>query len=167
MAAMQRGRAHLIFLVLLAVAAVFIGASSRGLPAVVASHFDASGAANGFMPRGAYLLLMLAIGVGVPLVVVVGSGRALDSPRARINLPHRDHWLAPGRREETLAFIRRQMARFGIMLVVFLCYAHWLVVRANRASPPRLPSAWFMAGLGLFLAGVLVWSLVFLRRFRR
>ncbi|MCJ0765750.1 DUF1648 domain-containing protein [Variovorax terrae] len=163
---MQRGRALLIFLVLLAVAALFIGATGRGLPAVVASHFDASGAANGFMPRGAYLLLMLAVVVGVPLAVVVGSGRALDRPGARINLPHRDHWLAPGRREETVAFIRRQLARFGILLVVFLCYTHWLVVRANGVSPPRLPLLWFVAGLGFFLAGVLVWGLVFLRRFR-
>ena len=51
---------------LLLVLAAFVWLSSSALPEVVASHFGANGAANGFMPRGMYVAILLALVLGVP-----------------------------------------------------------------------------------------------------
>ena len=95
---MWRNRSFVVFLVVLGGAAAFVWLTARGLPDVVASHFGASGAANGFMPRAAYLRFMLALVVVPPAAVVVLPALLLNRSNARINLPHREYWLAPDRR---------------------------------------------------------------------
>src|SRR5450432_4328425 len=108
---------------------LFVWLTSGGLPSVVASHFAAGGAANGFMPRSTYIVFMLAVTVLVPSLIAL-SGRLIEAlPVARINLPNRDHWLAPERRAETLAALSAQSVAFAALLAAFLCFVHWLVVR--------------------------------------
>ncbi|MBL6752081.1 MAG: DUF1648 domain-containing protein [Nevskia sp.] len=163
----QRGVATLVFLVVLACAAAFIWQSSQGLPARVASHFVGSGTANGFMPRDRYVQFMLGFAVGLPLVLVFLSSAAFNSPGARLNLPNREYWLAPERRAATIAVLRRHMATAGTMLVVFLAYVHWMVVRANAIDPPHLPEPWFMDGLALFVLAMLAWGIALVLRFSK
>lgn len=162
----QRGFSSALFLILLAGAAAFVWLTSRFLPEVVASHFGASGVANGFMPRALYLRFTLVLVVALPLAVVFLPTLALSHPKARINVPNREYWLAPERRAETIAFLRRHMRRFGSMLVVFLCYVHWLVTRANDVIPPTLSSAWLIGGLVVFVGSLIAWTVVLLGRFR-
>lgn len=154
-------------LILLAAVGAFIWGTSAGMPGVVASHFGGSGAANGFMPRGAYLAIMLITGVGAPLLVgwlptalVKGDGRNL-------NLPHRDYWLAPERREASIAFLRSHGQWFAAAVALFLAYVHWLVVLANRLQPPVLSSQAMMLGLIAFFALLALWLGMLWRRFRR
>ena len=164
---MQRGQSFQMFLLLVAGAAGFVWMTSDSLPAVVASHFGASGTAGAFMPREAYVRFMLVFVVGLPLFIVGLTSLTLGSPRARINVPHRDYWLAPERREETISFLRLHMVRFGAMLVVFLCFVHWLVVRANESQPVRLENRWFIGGLVVFVVFALAWAKALFSRFRR
>jgi len=76
------------------------------LPARVASHFGPSGAPNGWMPRE------LFVGIYVFVVVLLGAmmlGTAYTLPRTpdnRVNLPHKEYWLAPERRAETYAWLQ-------------------------------------------------------------
>lgn len=163
---MKQGSARAVFLTLLVCAAVFVWVTSLALPEVTASHFAGSGAANGFMPRAYYVRFMLGVVVVLPLVLVFVPSLSLSHPRAGIRLPHKEYWLAPERRLETLGFLQQHMARFGSMLVLFLCYIHWLVVRANASVPPRLPAPWAIGGIVVFVLGALVWSGLLLRRFR-
>jgi hypothetical protein len=148
-------------------AALFVLLTSRGLPPVVASHFDGSGAANGFMTREYYTLLMLALVVGMPLLLVYLPAFAFSGPEAKINVPNRDYWLAPERRQATVCFLRRHIARFGTLLLLLLCYVHWLVVQANAQVPPRLSSPWFMGGLIVFVVLSIIWAAVLRGRFRK
>ena len=154
------------FLALVACAALFVWLTGRALPNVVASHFGAAGLANGLMPRDAYVVVMLAIVALVPLLLAVVPILAFRNPRARINLPNRGYWLAPERRGETIEVLSRQALRFSTLLLGFLCYAHWLVLEANRVVPPRLSSGWFAGGLVVFLAATLVWAVSLIARFR-
>ena len=155
------------FVLLAACTAAFIWLTSRGLPEVVASHFEADGHANGFMSRGAYVGLMLILDAGLPALLVAITSAALASPTARINLPNRDYWLAPERRGETVSYLRSHMVRFAGVLMIFLSFVHWLVVRANQAQPARLSSSWINAGLAAFVVFALIWTRVLLRRFRK
>jgi uncharacterized membrane protein len=165
MTSSQRGTPALT-LALIAGAAVFTWVSSRRLPTLVAAHFDAAGRATGYLPREPYIALLLLITVLVPLLVVIIPSRALSHPDVRINLPNRDYWLAPERREATVRFLSRQMSLFAWLLIAFLCYAQWLVVRANALNPPTLDSGAFLDGLVLFLACTLFWIVRLIRRFR-
>src|SRR5690606_26698927 len=106
---------------------------------VVASHFGSSGAADGFMPRHAYVGLMLGLVIGMPVLGVALVAWTLGRPDARINIPERAYWLAPQRRAETLERIVAGMRGFSAALIVFLCYTHGLVVVANRSASPALP----------------------------
>ena len=145
--------------------AAFVVLSGAVLPERVASHFDAGGAANGYLPRSMYLLTMLVV-CALPVLACLAAAASLRNPRARINLPHRAVWLAPDRREETVRRIRRGMGQFSACLLVFLWYVQWLVVRANRHSPAHLPTAWMLGGLVVFVVVTVVWLRGFLWQFR-
>ena len=158
---------HRFFLVVLVAAGTFVWLTSAGLPVVVASHFGPGGGANGFMGKGAYTLLMVGLVVGVPLLMASSTHLVRLLPPQLINLPNKQYWLAPERRDETLEALAALSLRFAAALSVFLCFVHWLVVRANATQPARLPETWLFVGLGVFGAVTLVWVFSLLRRFGR
>jgi len=136
------------------------------MPDLVASHFNGAGVATGFVPRIVYERILIGLLLLPPILLVVLPRLSLRNPNARINLPNREYWLAPERRAETVAIVAGGCTRFAMMLVIFLCYAHWLVVRANATSPPTLSSAWFESGLVVFLVLTLWWARRMVTRFR-
>jgi uncharacterized membrane protein len=154
-------------LLVIAIGAVFFFASSSKLPPVVASHFAAGGAANGFMPKGAYIPFMAIMALGLPLAIglLLGLGRYL--PASLINLPNRNYWLSPERIDETRQYLGRQGGVFSALLLVFMCFVHWQVVQANLLQPPRLSERPFVVGLILFILATAVWLGVFVAHFRR
>jgi uncharacterized membrane protein len=148
-------------------AALFVALTSRDLPQLVASHFDGAGAANGFMTRDFYTWFMLGFVVGMPLLLVYLPAFVFSSPKARINVPNRQYWLAPERRQETVDFLCQHLARFGTLLLLLLCYVHWLVIQTNTRVPPKLSSPLFIGGLVVFVILSIIWAGVLLGRFRK
>lgn len=154
------------FVLLVACAMAFVWFTSLRLPDLVASHFGGAGIADGFMPHAFYVCFMLAFVIGLPVLLVFLTWLAIANPKTLIKLPNGAYWLAQERRAETVAFLRTGVLWFGAMLVVFLCYAHWLVVLANEVDPARLSESWFIGGLIAFVAAMLVWLVVLLGHFR-
>jgi len=163
---MHVGKGLLLFALLVACAVAFVWLTSLRLPGTVASHFGSAGIANGFMPHDYYVCFILSFVVGLPVLLVFLTWLAMANPKARIKLPRGDYWLAQERRAETVAFLRNSVLGFGVMLVVFLCYAHWLVVLANEVNPARLSESWFIGGLIAFGAAMLVSLIALLGHFR-
>ncbi len=148
------------------VAGGFIIATTSGMPPDVASHFGASHAANGFMSRGAYLGFMLALGLGLPALI---AGMIAFLPRVRpeaINIPHREYWLAPARRQQTIDALSASGAWFGALLTLFIAGVHYVVMEANRVTPPELPRGMFFALLTTFVVVLAFWIVSFYLRFR-
>ena len=156
-----------IFLLVLVACGAFVWITSGDLPPVVASHFGPGGAANGFMGKGAYTAFMLAFVVAVPALVAWSTLLVRVLPTHLINLPHRQYWLAPQRRAATLDALSSLSLRFALVLAVFLCFVHWLVVRANAARPATLPETPLFVGLAVFGVATLLWLVVLFRRFGR
>jgi hypothetical protein len=154
------------FLTLLAGALAFTWYTGNLLPAVVASHFDRTGMATGYLPRAVYRGAMIAVLLLPALLVVALPRLSLKRPDARINVPNREYWLAPERRAQTVATIVRRCTQFATLLILFLCYAHWLVVSANRQQPPTLSSDWLLIGLVVFLGLTARWAAAFIGEFR-
>jgi hypothetical protein len=110
---------------------------------------------------------MAGIVVAVPLLIALGGSAARRLPERLVNLPNKDYWLAPGRREQALSALELRMTVLACALAVFLCVVHWLVVEANAATPPRLHEPRFVAALAAFVAFAIGWSAAFYLRFRR
>jgi hypothetical protein len=137
--------------------AVFVGAMAYvlhtcgQLPPVVATHFSRAGDAIGFVSQPVYRAATMILLVLPALLLVVLPRVRLRRPEARINVPNRDYWLAPERRQETVEVIVQRCTLVASLLIVFICYAHWLVVHANREQPPTLSSGWLLGGLVVFM----------------
>jgi len=148
-------------------AAAFIWLSGRALPERVAAHFDAAGAVNGYLPRGPYLIATIVLAVVLPLLLVTVSQVGVGRPGARINLPNRDYWLAPERRDATIQYLRNWMARFAMLLALLVCFVHWLVVRANAMpASPHLSNSAFYGALVVFGTLMVLWIRGLFVRFR-
>ncbi len=148
-----------------AVATSFIVATTAGMPAEIASHFGLRHAANAWMPHGVYLAFMLAFGLLLPAIV---AGAIALLPRIRpdaINLPHREYWLAPTRRQDTIDTLSAYGAWFGCLLTLFLAGVHYVVLEANRVTPATLPAELFFTLLAVFGLALAVWIGALWRRF--
>lgn len=162
----QRSGAIALWLLILALAA-FTWITSSTLPAFVASHFDFGGAANGFMPRGSYIAVLMVLIVGVPLLIALLPLAVGGTEGANLKIPDRDYRLAPERRDSTLGFVRMHGQWFAAAVALFLAYVHWLVVQANQLRPPMLSTTGVTAGLAVFFAVLTVWLAMLHGRFRR
>ena len=156
-----------IFILLLLAGVVYVALTCGSLPDRVASHFDGSGSATGFMARSTYEMFTLALLLGMPLLAVIGMSRAYRRKDGRLKLPNGDYWLAPERRERSIAFLLAHAQWFGCLLVVLVCRVHWMVLQANALHPPLLPDATAMSTLALFFVGLGLWFGVLMLRFRR
>ena len=155
------------FLLVLVLAGAFVWLTSGSLPSVVASHFGPGGVANGFMGKSTYTSLMLAVVVAVPALIALSGQLVRVLPVQLVNLPNKQYWLAPQRRAATLEALSSMSVAFATALVVFLCFVHWLVVRANASQPARLPEASLIVGLVVFGVATVLWLLLLFRRFGR
>lgn len=156
-----------LFVVLLIAAAAFVTSTADALPARVATHFDSGGTANGYMTRDGYRIFMLAFSVGFPLVLVaLIAGLPRLAPNLT-NVPNRDYWLVPERREAALAALRDHALWLGCLSIAVAAGVHDLIIRANAQTPPRLDNGLFIALLGAFCAGLVLWIFMLLRRFRK
>lgn len=130
---------------------------ANAMPGVMATHFGASGSANGWQTKGQFFIVeivmlgvCLLIGFGIPFIIS-------KAPPSLINLPNKDFWLAPVRRDHTIAVLRMQMAWFACALLTFLIVVNQLVFNANQSVPRHLNGPQFTIALIAFLGFTAVW----------
>jgi uncharacterized membrane protein len=137
------------------------------LPERMASHFSYDGTPNAWQPKDAFFLLMLLV-VGLTFVGAFLMPRFIAAlPDKRINLPHKDYWLAPVRRKETFRFIAAQMAWSGCTLLFVLLFATFLAIRANLSPDGRFDNGAMIKVLAVFISLMVLWTVHFLRHFYR
>lgn len=107
------------------------------LPETVASHFDINGVPNGWMSKTTFGVVMAFV-----TILTIGStaGIALLLPHMQdaINIPNKDYWLAPERREETMAFIGSSLLWIACAVVLLLLVINFYVFRMNMEKTPAL-----------------------------
>lgn len=131
------------------------------LPDRVASHFDASGVANGWMTRSAYL----AFDIGITALMVVGipmlSGLANGSG-AGVNIPNRDYWFRPENRATLQRLLTGDLVFIACATGLLLTWLTLSVVVANQQAVPAMGS-WSLlvvVGYALVVVGRTVWMKV-------
>ena len=157
--------AHIAFSATAAGAATQCALDYPQLPARMASHFGASGAANGWMTKQAFFAVYAAIVVVCALVGFLAPRKIEKSSPARINLPNKDYWLAPERRGATFAYFRSSFAWYACALLLTLVLAMGMAIQANFSSPPRIASGSALTIVAAFLLFNLLWIISLFRRF--
>jgi len=157
----------LIFVLLVLYAAVHFSNLYPQLPDVVASHFNARGAENGWQTKQAFFSVFIGVSV---LAIVVGFGvpRIIAAvPAQLINLPNKQYWLAPEHRAETMAFLDAYFAWFAcaIFLIIILTFDYAIQSNLHPENPPNPERMWYV--LVGFLLFTLVWVVRMLARFLR
>ena len=129
------------------------------MPGVMATHFGASGSANGWQTKGQFFIVelimlgvCLLIGFEIPFIIS-------KAPPSLINLPNKEFWLAPVRRDHTISVMRMQMAWFACALLTFLIVVNQLVFNANQSVPRHLNGPQFTMALVAFLGFTAIWTL--------
>ena len=158
--------AWLVLVVCLGGASMYIVATTGALPDNVASHFGPGNAANGFMTRDGYLVFMLFFALVLPLFLAAVIGLLPRMVPNSINLPNREYWLDPKRREATLNALSAHGAWLGSMVALFTAALHYVLLVANASSPPRLPADLFGMLIVGFLILIALWIGALYLRFR-
>jgi hypothetical protein len=138
--------------------AALVVATSFALPERVATHFAANGRANGWMGRDLYVALMGGLALVVPLASWVSLALMPRRWPRLVNLPYRDYWFAPERREATCARLARLGAVIAVLTAALFGVLHVEILEANRRVPPAADEgiAWVSATFGLAIAAVAI-----------
>ena len=153
------------YLVPLGFAASQIAYFSDKLPPIIATHFGASGVADGWGSPRTFLGIYAALLVVITLMFCAIPAFARRVPTKWVNLPNRDYWLAPERKEATIAILERWANGFGLTTLCFLVYVFHLTLQANLRQPAILAMSPFMISLALFLFAAFTWVFVLLGPF--
>jgi serine/threonine-protein kinase len=84
-----------------------------------------------------------------------------------MNIPHKEYWLAPERRQQTFAFVQRRSAWLAGLLIAFFAGLHFFIVAANSQAPVRLPPSFVYWMGGCVLAATIGWMAAFIGHFSR
>jgi uncharacterized membrane protein len=123
------------------------------LPDRVATHFGIDGRPNDWMNKGSATALLCGIQVAMPLFLF-GIGSLLQHiPSSMINIPHREYWLHPDRRQQTIEHVSNMLAWIAVLTALEMMAIGHLTFLANRTGSP-LNAPLFLTILGLYLLGV-------------
>ena len=151
-------------------AAAFVGSMVLGavmLPDRVASHFGLRGEANAWMSKEANLLFLGAVGLGLPLFILGLTYVTRFFPNSTFNLPHKEYWLAPERRQQTVDFLFHESFWMAGFTQLFLSWVNFLIIIAHRQTPQRLSMPGLWIALVLLLVALGFWIARLIRYFDR
>ena len=146
-------------------AVVFIVYTAQYLPDKVATHFGTNNHADGWMSRSGYLLFLLCFMISTSAFVSFLVGTLPRKFPQWTNIPNRDHWLAPERRDESVRFLSTHGKRLGSLIVMMMLGMHYSILLANHMRPPMLPASTFTSILLGFALALIWWIVRLYRRF--
>lgn len=151
---------RLVFAILLVVAVALMVVHYPQLPERMASHFDGAGRANGWSSKAFFFGVQAFVLLLVTVCFAILPQRIQKLPPDKINLPNKSYWLAPERREATMASVVSAITWFGCAVLVFLIAVTWLVLRVNLGFERGLPTA----PMGGLLAGLIACVILLIAR---
>jgi len=161
----MRSRAFVALLATGAAGVLLLAYHRQRLPEVVASHFGASGVANGWMPRDTHVLLAQGLFLFLTAMFCFMGWIMARIPAKWVNLPNKDYWFSAEREAETRRHLASWGHGFGAVVNLFLIFAFHLVYRANLSSPVAFDNTAMIAGLVAFVIASLGSTIMLLLRY--
>jgi uncharacterized membrane protein len=151
-----------------AIAAVAIAQAVYAFPLMpgrMASHFGPSGMPNGWMTKSQFFAVY-AFSLLPAFVLEFWLPRKLRRTDGdKLNLPNKEYWLAPERRDSTFAYLEAFFAWYGCAFLLLIVFVMGLAMRANLNPSPRLPTGPTVTALIVFVAFTVAAIVAMLRRF--
>ena len=125
------------------------------MPDEVASHFGTGGQPDGWTSKASFITFYLVF-TGLMALMFLGISFGMSKiPVSLINLPNKDYWLSPERKQNTFDFMFWYMLCFGsatLLLMLDILYQSFQVHLGKAETLPH-----FMLSLGLYLGITGVW----------
>lgn len=127
------------------------------LPERVATHFNHSATADGWMTRDGFMLVYAGLMLFL-FGTFLGTGFLMRIlPDSLINIPNREHWLASEQREKSKAFLETTTYQMGSLTLLFLIVTMAESLQANLSVEPALSGFfWFALIVYMILLGWLI-----------
>jgi len=119
------------------------------------------------MTHAQYAEFTVIFGLAMALVPQIIGLVVAVAPSSRFSLPNRDYWLAPKRKDATIAWLRGHLAWLGCFMLVFMGTIHASIVRANAPGAGNLNTGTVGPIIGGFAVGVLAWAVWLVVHFAR
>lgn len=159
--------ATIALVICLLISAGFMVGTMGRLPDPVAGRFGTNGEAVMWMSRASYAAIMIGITVAMPLLFTLGLGAVIRWQQLRLNIPHRDYWLADERRPATVQAIMRMLIGLGCLHALFMAAMHGAILHAHATAPPTLSSTVLLVIMVTYVLAIGAVSIFGLRQFRR
>lgn len=135
------------------------------LPEQVAHHFGASGQPDAWGSKAQFLVVYL-VTVGVMAATFLGFGLLMPKiPNSAINLPNKNYWLAPERRQQTLDYVLPWFLWLGSLTMLLLLDIFQQSFQVHLGKATKLNHFWIT--MGAYLAITTVWSIAIYRKFSK
>ncbi len=129
-----------------------------------ASHFNAQGQPDSWMPKEKFVGVMAGSWVVVLMFLAVPPLFMSRVPTTLINLPHKEYWLAPERVATTRQMLAQRITWCGAATMLLLAYSWHGTLQANLPPNPPL-DIW--TPLTVYLVFVGLWCAELIGRFAR
>ena len=135
------------------------------LPDRVVSHFGALGQPDAWSGKESFVEIYLIV-VAFIAVLFPGIGLMLRKiPTSLINLPNKDYWLSPERKQETVAVLSRQFLWFGSATLLLLLDIFHQSFRVHLGKAQALDHP--LISIVAYVVFTTFWSIVLIVKFKR
>lgn len=136
------------------------------LPEVVISHFGANWEPNGSMSREMFMLTYVGL-VGLIALSFLGSSALMRRmPLWMINLPRKEYWFAPERKEQTIDYLSETLLRFHNITQTFIAAIMHIVIEYNvNKQPVNSDTFWIL--FTAYMTYTILWSVMLMVKFAR
>jgi uncharacterized membrane protein len=136
------------------------------LPHILATHFDFAGRPNGWSSKESFFSFYVSMTVLLTALFFFGLPFLLRVlPASLINLPHREYWLVPARKEQAIAMVMQDMGIFGNAVLAMVIASIQLAINANLPGSSGFQSDRMWALLTVFSLFTVFWLVHLYRRF--
>ena len=135
------------------------------LPEQVAHHFGATGEPDAWGHKTHFLIVYL-VTVGVMAATFLGAGLLMPKiPNYAINLPNKDYWLAPKRRQQTLDYMLPQLLWMGSLTMILLLNVFHQSFQVHLGNATELNNIGIT--MGAYLTLTTVWCIAIYKKFKK
>jgi len=135
------------------------------MPGKMATHFGASGAANGWMPRDGFMAFYCGMCAFLVVLFLLMPKLIGLFPDSMINMPNKEYWLAPERRAATMALMGANMAWLAVLILGLMMAILQLTFLSNLMPEPRLDGTTIALTMGGFFVCMLIWLVAVIKAF--
>ena len=160
----SRTLAVVVLITLLVVAVAQVAHYYPQLPGKVATHFGGSGQPDGSSPKNTFVLMNTILFGSLSLLFIAIAWLIPKLPASLINIPHKEYWLAPERKQQTLQSFGAQVLWLNNATMAFLLLLFNLIIRKNLSGAPRLGAVFWIL-FASYMIFVIVWAVVMYLRY--